>query len=920
MRIFLALIVLLTKLAASLADKSAMVYYGSNLSYTMAGIHDYIITQPKSIDPYTPGFKLYKNKIYVYVSIGEIDKTLPQYEKIKKEWIKAYNKAWQSDILDITNKEYQKFLFERFIEPLRQKGVRNFFFDTLDSYQIYAKTPQERQKCENALADFINTFHKRYPKSKLVVNRGFEIIDKIHDSIEAVLFESYEQGLQGEKLQYKSVSKAGRKWLDIQIAHIKKYRKDIIVVDYLPPSQLKTDAMQLVNRLKARGLIPYVATKSLDIYGYSSKNALKREVLTIINETRLDRTLLEAHQYGATVLEYMGYKQVLYDISTNPLPCVKTLRRFAGVIIWLQDYYHDKKRFIKWLDTLQKSNIPFCFVGNFGIEPQKNDLALLDIIVTKKSKTRKAVIFKDPIIGYEIDPPLTAGASQIELNTTRAIPLLVYKNTDGTTSTPAALTVWGGYIVDEAFMLDVENENIWVADPFAFFKQALDLQPLIVPDPTTQNGSRLLFTHIDGDGFFSRVEGEQNRFAAEEIYEKILKVYKIPHSVSVIGAEVDPNGLYPQYANDAMRISKEIFALPNVEPATHTYTHTFFWGKITKDGDLDPKYRLKPKGYHFSLYNELKAPLEYINTHFLDPNSTKKAQTVFWSGDCAPRYNALSFVYQHDILNINGGDTTIIKTAPWLSRIAPYGLQRKGYTQVYTGQQNENVFTNDWLGPFWGFKRVTQTFDMTDSPRRFKPIDIYYHLYSGSKDASLKALRYVFNYALSQKRTFPIFTSEYIPKVQNLYEISIAKEKNKWLLSGMESLKTIRIDKAPFAPDLGKNPDIIGYMHHNDDLYIALDNDTNTSSYILDLTPNKNQKQNFPYIISANGYLEKRFSQGNETKLSLSGHVDQKVELSYDPACQTTFSTLPIVTEHNATYHRFTFPTNKIDISIRCPQ
>ena len=37
-----------------------------------------------------------------------------------------------------------------------------------------------------------------------------------------------------------------------------------------------------------------------------------------------------------------------------------------------------------------------------------------------------------------------------------------------------------------------------------------------------------------------------------------------------------------------------MFSLPNVEGATHTFTHPFFWAKIKND-NLDPQYRLKVK-------------------------------------------------------------------------------------------------------------------------------------------------------------------------------------------------------------------------------------------------------------------------------------------------------------------------------------
>jgi hypothetical protein len=168
-----------------------------------------------------------------------------------------------------------------------------------------------------------------------------------------------------------------------------------------------------------------------------------------------------------------------------------------------------------------------------------------------------------------------------------------------------------------------------------------------VPDVTTQNGKRLLFTHVDGDGIMNRVEGDFGYYSGDAILNKILKVYKIPHSISVIGAEISPQGLYPKLSKDLMKIAKQMYALENVEPATHTFTHPFFWGKIQND-NLDEQYRLKPKEYKFSLSSELSKPLEDINI-YLDPKH--KAKSVFWSGDCAPRVNALKFAQKNHILN-----------------------------------------------------------------------------------------------------------------------------------------------------------------------------------------------------------------------------------------------------------------------------
>jgi hypothetical protein len=88
---------------------------------------------------------------------------------------------------------------------------------------------------------------------------------------------------------------------------------------------------------------------------------------------------------------------------------------------------------------------------------------------------------------------------------------------------------------------------------------------------------------------------------------------------------------------------------------------------------------------------------------------------------------------------------------------------------------NENIYTNLWHGPFYGFERVIETFEMTDAPRRLKAVDIYYHSYSASKQASLKALHKAYQWALRRK-LHPVYGSEYIRKVEDFYEFAIGRD------------------------------------------------------------------------------------------------------------------------------------------------
>ena len=628
-----------------------------------------------------------------------------------------------------------------------------------------------------------------------------------------------------------------------------------------------------------------MADKHLLTYGISSKNAIKREILTLVYAPKIDIQETVAHKFGALPLEYLGYIQKLYPIDKS-LPNISTLSRYKAIIIWFQNYYPKPQKLLKWINSVKQAGIKFAIVGNFGFHIKKEELKSLGIYMHQNNKMLKeSISIQDPMVGYEIMPSMAFNANIIKCVDCK--PLLQYRYPNGFTSTPAALTPWGGYIVDEGYLAEIEDENIWVINPFEFFTQALRLEKLPVADPTTENGKRLMFSHVDGDGIMNRVEGKFGKYSGDVILNYILKKYSIPHSISIIGAEVDPHGLYPDISAELIKIVKQMFALPNVEPASHTFTHPFFWGKI-KNGDLDPKYRLKPPGYKFSLKRELLTTLENINTKYTPPGKYPNARTIFWSGDCAPRENALDFIYRHHILAINGGDTTIQNASPWLTRVAPFGLRRGDYYQIYTGAQNENVFTSDWLNPFWGFKRVVQTFKLTNSPRRLKPIDIYYHLYSGSKQASLEALKYVFNWAIKQD-TMPIFTSEYIPKVMDMYEVSVAHEGNSWLFNGLHDLKNIRFEDYNGSFDLNTSKNLIGFSRFENHTYVS----AGKQQSVLIKTVPQQAAESYAYMLQSNGKLID-YQENNATKkYTFKAHVPLYLTFHIPTTCKVTIEPNP---------------------------
>ncbi|SFZ97865.1 Extracellular Matrix protein PelA [hydrothermal vent metagenome] len=858
-----------------------MVYYGNDISWSMVGVHDYIIVEPEHIDEYSHGFKTYKNKLYAYVSLGEVQASQNYAKRIKSSWIIGKNKAWKSSVMDLSNADYRAFMLNEVIAALYKKGYRNFFFDTLDSYQIVKKDKKELQKQIDGLSNLILSVHEKYPKSKLILNRGFEVFEKVESAVEAVLFESYYNGLD-EKLNYSKFSKDDRQWLDEKLKSIRKSGKDIIALDYAKNLQGRGIEKQL-KRLEDNGFIPYISNKDLNVYGKSSKVAQKREVLVLYDGTIGSIEDQGAHLYGSLPLEYMGYIPLLKDINTFDFT-QNISERYAGIILWLDGEGRNREKLFRWIIKQSKKKIYTLIFRSFSLKKIDSSLSLLGIGI-KETKgtvhTKRSIVEQSSMIGYEMD--VKVQSHSYLLHAKNAVENLFTYNEGSSKSTLAAIMPWGGYAVDEVSMKGIGDDNIWIINPFKLYKKALRLPTIPVLDPTTENGLRLLFTHIDGDAIMNRVEFDPTKFSGEVIYEDILTKYQIPHTVSIVGAEVLPDGKYPELSDELVKVSKNIYDLKNVETATHTFSHPFKWGRI-KDGFLSDRYRMKVTNYTFSLDYEIEGQLQYIEDN-LSSAKTKQGNLVLWTGDCLPQENVLAYTAKHNILNMNGGDTTITNKSPWLYNIAPYGIRKGNYYQIYTGAQNENIYTNEFLGPFWGFKNVIQTFKLTNKPKRFKPIDIYYHFYSGSKTASLRALKIVFDWAMKEK-TMPIYTSEFVPKVLAFYTASFSKTtKSSWLFKGMGELRNVRLPTSLGYPDINRSHNVLGYKKEKEKTYVSFGMKNET---LLKL--NKNES-NTTYMISSNAYVNKisnnTYSLKAYVPIETKWHIKEGCALEAKPKADT---------------------------------
>jgi polysaccharide biosynthesis protein PelA len=287
--------------------------------------------------------------------------------------------------------------------------------------------------------------------------------------------------------------------------------------------------------------------------------------------------------------------------------------------------------------------------------------------------------------------------------------------------------------------------------------------------------------------------------------------------------------LKPEDSQRYENIARSIFALPQVQAASHSFTHPFSW----EPGDPNPGHfdRLnvelneKEKASYpkIDLEREIKGSIDYINARLLPPG--KRVELMLWSGNCR----------ELGVENMNGGDTILSRLYPSLSGVAPRMMHWGDEIQIFAANQNEYMYANGFQGPsYGGFVSVIDTFERTDLPRRLKPVNIYYHFYSSTFLSSLRALEKVHDWCMKQP-LHPITALEYAQIARDAFRSKIySVGPDQWLISNAGKLRTFRVPASAGVPDLARCQGVSGYKTEGDVTYIHTTGRTATEVVLTD--------------------------------------------------------------------------------------
>lgn len=210
-----------------------------------------------------------KTTVLGYVSIGEVhnfDELLPELRA--ENAILAKNNVWDSYIVDVRNKTWRNYILKEKIPALVKAGFDGVMIDTVDS-AIAFETPDAPQYAGMyySAATLIHDIRRNYPDLKIMINRGFALLDALDGDVDYVLAESVYAKIDPKTSRPSVWDESEQKPVVALLHRAMKNNPQLKVytLDYWDISDVQ-GINSIYQTQRSRGFIPYVATPDLRSY------------------------------------------------------------------------------------------------------------------------------------------------------------------------------------------------------------------------------------------------------------------------------------------------------------------------------------------------------------------------------------------------------------------------------------------------------------------------------------------------------------------------------------------------------------------------------------------------------------------------------------------------------------------------------
>ncbi len=203
-----------------------------------------------------------------YVSLGEIRRSDPFYDRVEPAALLEPNPDWPGTVrVDARHPSWRKLILEAIIPGILRKGFTGIMLDTADTPVFLEQAdPRANHGMAEAAAEIVREISARYPSLFLTMNRGYGLLPRVIDCLDAIMAESLLT--TPDPTAPMGVRWNDKRQVDLQLSLLTPASRHrpavpILSLDYWHPDDVTT-IRQIYARERQAGHHPYVATQQLD--------------------------------------------------------------------------------------------------------------------------------------------------------------------------------------------------------------------------------------------------------------------------------------------------------------------------------------------------------------------------------------------------------------------------------------------------------------------------------------------------------------------------------------------------------------------------------------------------------------------------------------------------------------------------------
>ncbi len=236
----------------------AAVYFGYD-SLNILGKFNLVVLDPPDYTPEAIArLKSLKCMPFAYVDIGESETYRSDFSLVDTSILLAPDPDWQDRYyVDIGSAKWQELILDERIPRILKSGYCGLFLDLSGLLEDY---PQ----MDKSAAALIERIRKRFPNTRLILDDGLDIVNRVGNLIDGVAVEGLIGYYDFDSDSYRIRGDLAISRLAMELtSYAKKFRLRIFVLDYAAADDGKTRDDIIIQSRKF-GFAPYVGTVELD--------------------------------------------------------------------------------------------------------------------------------------------------------------------------------------------------------------------------------------------------------------------------------------------------------------------------------------------------------------------------------------------------------------------------------------------------------------------------------------------------------------------------------------------------------------------------------------------------------------------------------------------------------------------------------